>query len=232
MNKPALSASLVLCRNLCIIVIFVSDIAVFVLERDVKLQPTNQLYYCDFVICVVSLFYDILLTPMYFCKKMAVSCHHHSFVCCNPDKLSCLELKYSLGLVCWLPWNVPRRYMASDSLQNRSYVSCLRIQMVDEEWLRPVGWLFLVGVGTFTLMVGRQEGHPSCKKACASHPEIALPWEIKGVTGASSVPSSLRSSVVTYQEPTPKPRFFAKTVRCRNLGFSIHNWRFLGSSAC
>ena len=38
--------------------------------------------------------------------------------------------------------------------------------------------------------------------------------------------------LLRYPKPKPKPRFFAKTVRRRNLGFFHHNWRFLGSSAC
>jgi len=38
--------------------------------------------------------------------------------------------------------------------------------------------------------------------------------------------------LLRYPKPTPKPRFFAKTARCRNLGFFCHNWRFLGSYAC
>ena len=29
--------------------------------------------------------------------------------------------------------------------------------------------------------------------------------------------------LLRYPKPTPKPRFFAKTVRCRNLGFFCHN---------
>ena len=38
--------------------------------------------------------------------------------------------------------------------------------------------------------------------------------------------------LLRYPKPTPKPRFFAKTIHRRNLGFFRHNWRFLGSSAC
>jgi len=36
-------------------------------------------------------------------------------------------------------------------------------------------------------------------------------------------PPGWRLVLLRYPKPTPKPRFFAKTVRCRNLGFFHHN---------
>jgi len=39
----------------------------------------------------------------------------------------------------------------------------------------------------------------------------------------SLVRSHLELMLLRYLKPTPKPRFFAKTVPCRNLGFSRHS---------